>query len=198
LPPDTASLTVGVDVTRPSLMEAQAEATSQATAIIEAAKATGIADEDIQTVNFSVWVMRNYDDSGNQAGIQGYQVSNQVSLTIRDIDAISELLEAVVAAGANNIYGITFFIDDTTEAAKEARKLAMADARDKAAQLAEAEGLSLGRVLAISEGVATPMPFLYGGMEARASGQGAGGAPIEIGSSQVTVDVQVTYALVEP
>jgi uncharacterized protein YggE len=179
------------------LAEAQEEATTQATAIIEAAKDSGIADEDIQTTNYSVYVMRDYSDTGTPTDITGYQISNQVNVTVRDIDTLSDLLAAVVGAGANNIYGITFFVDDPTAAASEARKLAVDDAKAKATELAEATGMTLGRVIAISEGVFGPPPIAFDMAAARGAGQAGGGPPIETGTSEITVDVQVTYELLE-
>ena len=123
--PDTASVVAGIDILRPTLAEAQAEATTQMTAIIYAVKAAGIEERDIKTVNYSVNIVRDYDQNGNPAEIQGYQVSNQVAVVIRDTDALGEILDAVVAEGANNIYGISFYVEDTEAAASQARRQAV-------------------------------------------------------------------------
>lgn len=192
--PDTAQVTIGVDVTLPTLADAQTESDAQATAIIDAVKAGGVADEDVQTSNYYVSVIRNYDDNGNLGDIQGYQITNQVNVTIRDIADISDILGAAIDAGANNIYGITFYVDDTTAAASDARVLAVEDGRRKAEELAVASGLTLGRLVALSEGVQNPgLPPIYqragGGMAMDA------GAPIEAGSSEIAVDVQLVFEL---
>jgi len=195
-PPDTASVTVGVDVTEATLDAAQAEATRQATAIIDAARSQDIAEDDIQTVNFSVTILREYDNEGNPGEIQGYQVSNQVNVIMRDIDAVGDVLDAVVAAGANNIYGISFYIEDTTAAASQARIAAVDDARTKADELAAAAGMSVGRVLSISESYAPgPMPQVF---ESAAGDMAAGraAAPIQPGTTEVYVDVQMSFELV--
>jgi uncharacterized protein YggE len=193
--PDTAQVNIGVDVTLPSLDEAQAESDAQANAIIEAVKASGVADEDVQTSNYSVYVVRNYDEMGNLGEITGYQITNQVNVTIRDVEMVGEILNAAIDAGANNIYGITFYVDDTTAAASEARILAVEDARQKADELAAASGLSLGRLVAISEGTSLPpLPPIY----QRAGGAGMemdAAAPIEVGSTEVAVDVQMVFEL---
>jgi uncharacterized protein YggE len=192
--PDTAQVTIGVDVTLPTLEEAQAESSAQASAIIDAITATGVDAADVQTSNYSVYVVRNYDQNGNPSEITGYQISNQVNVTIRDVNAVSQVLSAAIDAGANNIWGISFFVDDQTAAASEARVLAVQDARAKAEELAAASGLSVGRVLAIAEGTVSPqLPMQY----ARASDQMAmgAGAPIEVGTNQVSVDVQITFEL---
>jgi uncharacterized protein YggE len=195
--PDTAQVTIGVDVTLPTLEEAQAESTAQATAIIEALRESGIAGEDIQTANYSVYVVRNYDPNGNPSEITGYQISNQVMVTIRDVATVGEILTTVINAGANNIYGVTFFVDDQTVPAGEARVLAVEDARRKAEELAAASGMAIGRVLAITEGTQPPpYPPLFqrggGGMAADAAP-----APIEAGTNEVVVDVQITFELVD-
>ena len=195
--PDTAQITIGVSVTLPSLDEAQSQSATQAQAIIDAIMASGVAEEDIQTSNFNVWVVRNYDPQGNPSEITGYQISNQVNVTVRDIDAIGEVLTTAIDAGANDIWGITFYVDDQTAAQSEARTLAVEDARRKAEELAVATGLSVGRVVAIAEGTgATLPPPLYaqragGGMAA----DQAQAAPIQPGLNEVMVDVQVIFEL---
>jgi uncharacterized protein YggE len=194
--PDTAQITIGVDVTLPTLEEAQAESERQSNAIIESIKANDVADEDVQTSNYSVFVVRNYDQNGTPSEIIGYQITNQVNVTIRDVNAVGVILTAAIEAGANNIWGISFFVDDQTAAASEARVLAVEDARRKAEELAAATGMSLGRVLAISEGTQAPQfPVMYGGAGQRAADINSA-APIEAGTNEVVVDVQIVFELV--
>lgn len=195
--PDTARITIGVDVTLPTLEEAQTESTAQANAIIGAIRENGVAEEDVQTSNFSVFVVRNYDQNGAPSEIIGYQITNQVNVTVRDIGTVGDILADVIGAGANNIWGISFFVDDETVPASEARVLAVEDARRKAEELAAASGMALGRVLAINEGTQVmPYPVPYGRADAQMAG-GAGAPPIEPGTNEVVVDVQVTYELVD-
>ena len=196
IPPDTASVVVGVDVIRPTLAAAQTEATEQATAIIEAVKAAGIAEDDIQTANYSVNIIRDYDEEGNPAEIQGFQVTNQVNVTHRDVDAVGGILDDVVAAGANNIYGISFYVEDPTAAASQARVQAVKDARTKADELAAAAGMKVGRVVSISESFAPPpAPEVFAGA-ADAVAESRAAVPVQVGTIEVTVDVQITYELV--
>jgi uncharacterized protein YggE len=192
LTPDIATVTIGVQVTKPTLPEAQSEATAQMTAVLEAIKAAGIDEKDIQTAYYSVNVLQNYDNTGTPTDVIGYQVSNQVNVIVRDIDKVGQLLEDVVAAGANSIYGITFGVSDPSDAQSQARAAAVADAKKRAEELAQAAGLSLGRVLSISEGVSQPIPYYDSGQFAG----GKAGAPVQFGTTEVTVDVQVTYELV--
>jgi uncharacterized protein YggE len=195
VPPDTASVNIGVDVIKPTLDEAQEQATAQATAVIEALKAQGIADEDIQTDYFSVNIMRDYSENADPTLITGFEIVNQLRVTVRDTDTIGELLDAAVNAGAYSIYGVTFYVDDQTAAASEARVEAVADARLKAEELAAAAGMTLGPVVAISEGVAPVISPVYG--MARGGGGMAMDAavPVEAGSTTVAVDVSMTFEL---
>jgi uncharacterized protein len=194
VPPDTASVSIGVDVIKPTLGEAQEQATTQATAIIEALQAAGIAEEDIQTDYFSVNILRDYSENADPTLITGFEIINQLRVTVRDTDQLGELLDAAVNAGANSIYGVTFYVDDQTEAASEARVEAVEAARTKAEELAAAAGMTLGPVVAISEGTTPLVSPVYdmgrgGGMAAEAA------VPVEPGSTTVAVDVIMTFEL---
>jgi hypothetical protein len=192
--PDTASVVIGVNVIEATLSAAQEKATSQMTAVIDALKAAGIDEKDIQTVNYSVSVIQDFDQNGNPAQIKGFQVSNQVNVTVRDLDKLGSILDTVVAKGANAIYGISFYVNDPTPAASQARTLAVQDAKKKADELAAAAGMKVGRVLSISETSSpTPAPVAMGRAEAA---DAAAPVPIQTGSTTVSVDVQVTYELV--
>ena len=191
--PDTASVIVGVNIIEKTLSEAQAKATTQMTAVIDALKAAGIDEKDIQTVNYSVNILQNYDSNGNPATIEGFQVSNQVNVTVRDLAQLGTILDTVVGQGANAIYGISFFVNDPSAAASQARTLAVQDAKRKADELAAAAGMTVGRIISISETYSPqPMPVDF----ARAEAQDAAAAvPIQAGTTAITVDVQVTYEL---
>jgi uncharacterized protein YggE len=187
--PDVASLSVGVSITKPELAAAQIEAATVMTRVLAAIRAAGVLDADIQTSYYNVYAITKYDETGNPDGVSGYQVSNQVQVTVRDLDAVNTLLEDVVTAGANMIYGVTFGVADPTAAKSQARTEAVADAKTRAEELATAAGLKLGQIVSMSEGVVGGQAY-YGGQGA------AGGGPIESGSLEVTVDVEVTYELV--
>jgi uncharacterized protein len=192
--PDTASVIVGVNIIETTLRSAQDKATTQMTAVIDALKAAGIDEKDIQTVNYSVNILQNYDQNGNPATIEGFQVSNQVNVTVRDLAQLGTILDTVVGQGANAIYGISFFVDDPSAAASRARELAVQDAKRKAEELAAAAGMEVGRILSISESYSPqPMPYAFERSEAADS---ASAVPIQAGSTAIQVDVQVTYELV--
>src|SRR4051812_34470342 len=194
-PPDTASVSIGVDVIKPTLGEAQEQATTQATAVIGALKDAGIAAEDIQTDYFSVNILRDYSENGDPTQITGFEIMNQLAVTVHDTDQLGELLDAAVNAGANSINGGTFYVDDQTAASSDARVQAVEDARTKAEELAAATGMSLGPVVAISEGTSPLVSPVYD--MARGGGMGAGQAavPVQPGSTTVAVDVTMTFEL---
>jgi uncharacterized protein YggE len=194
VPPDTASVNIGVDIIKPTLDEAQSQATEQANAVITALKDAGIDPADIQTSYYSVNILRDYSENADPTQITGFEVTNQLQVTVRDTDKLGEILDSAVQAGANSIYGVNFLVSDQTAAASQARVKAVDDARAKAEELAAATGLSLGPVVAISEGAPPVIGPMYG--------RGGGGAamaqaavPVQPGSTTVAVDVTMTYEL---
>lgn len=192
--PDTASIFIGVDVTKPTLAEAQAQATAQATAVIATLKAAGIADEDIQTTSYNVYVLNDTSRHADPNTITGYEITNQLQVTVRDTALLGQLLDQAVKAGANDVSGISFYVDDQTAAASEARRLAVEDARTKAEELAAAAGLTLGPVISMTEGTQSPVLPMYP-MPDVAMAKADAAVPVEAGSSTVTVDVSIAFQL---
>jgi uncharacterized protein YggE len=192
--PDQATVVVGVDTFAPTVAEATAQNQATLDSVMAAMEAAGIAAEDIQTTNYSLYAEQIYGDNGPE-GIAGYRVSNQVNIKIRDISVVGDVLAAVTEAGANAIYGINFTVADPAALEAEARAKAMDDARKRAESLAELGGVSLGDIVVISEVVGTPvMPLGMGGgglaMEQAVSAPG-----ISPGQLSYQVQVQVTYAI---
>jgi hypothetical protein len=206
VPPDTASVSIGIDVIQPTLPEAQAQATAQATAVIEALKAAGIADEDIQTAFFNVTILRDYgadaavsttseSENAGPTQITGFEILHQLQVTVRDTDMLGELLDEAVAAGANSINGVTFYVDDQTAAASDARRLAVEDARTKAEELAATAGLTLGPVISIAEGTFSPVPPPMPAGAGADMAMAEAAVPVQPGSSTVAIDVSMTFEL---
>lgn len=192
--PDQATVIVGVDTFAPTVAEATAQNQATLDDVMAALEAAGIAAEDIQTTNYSLYAEQIYGDRGPE-GIAGYRVSNQVNVKIRDIALVGDVLAAVTEAGANAIYGVNFSVADPAALEAEARAAAMEDARKRAESLAELGGVSLGDIQIISEVVGTPvMPLGMGGggfaMEQAASAPG-----ISPGQLSYQVQVQVTYGI---
>lgn len=190
--PDTATVSIGVDAVKPSLAAAQAESTQKMTAILNTLKAAGIADKDIQTTNYSVNVLQDNSDGATPGTIKGFEVSNTVNVTVRDLDKVGSLLDSVVAQGANNIYGISFYVNDPSKAASQARTQAVQDAQQKAGEYAAVLGMTVGRVISVSETSSpTPAPQAM----AAAAPSAARNVPVEAGSLQISVNVDIVYEL---
>jgi uncharacterized protein len=195
--PDIAQINIGVETLAESVSEAVAENAAKMEALLAALEAEGVAEKDIQTTNFSVYFER-YPESprvleeGAAAEAKPqYRVSNMVNVTVRDLDTVGEVLDAVLEAGANNIWGVNFSLDDPQEARAEARTKAMADARVRAEALAELSEVDLGPVMAISEVVGgSTFPTVVAVAE-RAAVAGAG--PISPGEVEISYQVQVAY-----
>ena len=190
--PDQATVVVGVETFAATVAEASSQNQTTLDNVMAALTAAGIAAEDVQTTNYSLYAEQIYGEKGPE-GIAGYRVSNQVNVKIRDIALVGDVLAAVTEAGANAIYGVNFSVADPAALEAEARALAMQDAAGRAASLAELGNVSLGEITVISEVVGTPiMP--YGG--GYAMEQAASAAPsISPGQLSYQVQVQVTYGI---
>ena len=153
--PDIAVVTIGVTSRAAEASAALAANSAELTKAIAAIRAAGIADKDIATSGFSIDpVYRQTDNSPSDQPPQivGYQVVNQVRVTVRDIAKSGGLLDAVVTAGANQVSGIAFDLSDRKSPADDAIRAAIADAKAKAELMAEAAGLRLVRILSLNAG----------------------------------------------
>ncbi|KPL18443.1 MAG: hypothetical protein AMJ93_13795 [Anaerolineae bacterium SM23_84] len=192
--PDVANVTIGVETSDESVQKAVDDNAAKMTDIIAALKDLGIAGKDIQTSNFSVWAEREPQrlEVEGAEGPVTYRVNNQVSVKVRDLGLLGDVLDQVVAAGANNIYGIGFSVDDPSDLQAEARANAVEDARARAESLAELNGVQVGDVLSISEVITGAGPVYE---RAAAAVPYGAGAPIEPGELEVQMSVQITYAM---
>lgn len=192
--PDIAVASIGVEITAPNLSDATSQNTTKMNAVLDKIKSLGVADKDIQTVNYSVTPIQaqNRPDSNTPPAITGYRVSNQVRVTIRKIDDLGKVLDQAIAAGANRVYGVSFSVDDPSTFQQQARAAAIKDAQDKAGQLAKNAGLQLGPVLSISEGSSGPRPMLAA---ADAYNMAEAAVPIQTGELQIAVTVQMRFGI---
>ncbi len=148
--PDVAYTTVGVVTQKKKMQDAQSANRELMNAVVAALKAAGLTDDDIRTVNYSVYPV--YDYSGDTSRIASFEVNNTIELTIKDIDKVGEVLDAAAAAGANTSYSVSFDILDKDPAYKQALTAAMESARSKADTLAAAGGFAIKGVMNVSEG----------------------------------------------
>lgn len=190
--PDMAQVQFGYSAVDTSIGTALEASNGAVERIKQAMLQIGIAEADIQTTNFSVWPEEQYDPMTDQpSGERKYRVENTIQVIIREISKVAEVIETGLDNGANNVYGLTFSIDDTSEIAKQARSAAVADTRQRAEQLASEIGAALGEVRIMTE-IST-----YGAypvMRTAAETAVGGGAPsISEGQLVLTIEVNVTY-----
>jgi uncharacterized protein YggE len=114
---------------------------------------------------------------------------------VRDVNKLGDVLDKVVAAGANNVYGVSFSVDDTSKLEADARAKAVADAKARADSLARLTGVTLGDVVSVSEVIGGPGPVYEAARMSAAAGLGGGGAPIQPGELEVNMSIQVTFAI---
>ncbi len=198
--PDVVQAQIGVEVFAPTVKEATTKNREQMTAVLAALRKAGIADKDVQTSNYSIFFEREpvMPMSGSAETAPGepqgrYRVSNMVQVTIRDLDLVASVLDAAIEAGANNIWGVSFSLEDSSAAESEARAKAMANARSKAAELAKLAGLELGEVASVSEVIGGPGPVLGVAAMERAAMGGAG--PISPGELDFQTQLQVVFTV---
>jgi len=189
--PDTAEMSFGVTTMSANAKSALDEAAKSAEQIAAALKKQGIADEDIQTQDVSVYPQTVGQD-GKQV-ITGYQASLRVRVKVRDIAKLGEVISAANAAGANDISGPAFTIDDPAPARAKAIDEAVADARKSAEAMATAAGKSVGEVLSMTS---SDVGLVPGPMYSTSDMAGAArDVPIEPGQLDITASVVVVFEL---
>jgi uncharacterized protein YggE len=192
--PDMAVINVGVMTQGQTARAALSENTKAMEKVFASLKATGIADKDIQTSNFSVNPRYQYDPNNVQPPrVIGYDVSNSVTVSVRKIDSLGQVLDTVVSEGSNQINGIMFAIADDEKLQDEARKLAVADAERKAKLYAETTRITLGQIMSLSEGNFQPPQPVFYGKAVRA--ESASDVPIAQGEQTVAIDVNIAWEI---
>ena len=182
--PDQAEFTLGVETSGATARVALDVNAQRMSRVLAALQEAGVAKEDVQTQDVSVSKM--YVDEGDDR----YSAHNSVSVTIRELSKAGVILDAASNAGANDIYGPSLSRSDEDEQQAKALRAAVDDARAKARVLAEAAGVQLGPVTAITENGNPPEPYYTAALAKRSAD-----APIEPGRQQVQATVRVTFAI---
>lgn len=203
--PDIANIEIGVEVRDADISTAFAQANATIDNVIAALVDAGVAPDDIRTVNLSLFQERfntPMEMAPNSSGMaqpeaqpSTFVVNNMVRVVVRDINNVAPVIDAAVNAGATNIFGLSFGIDDQDALISEARTEAFADARARADELAALAGVQVGEVVTIVEGFGGGSPFDVVNMAATMEMGRGGGASIEPGQLSVQVQVQVTYRI---
>lgn len=192
VPPDIAVISAGVQAQGATVKIAQDQLNKNINAVSAAVKATGVDSKDIQTSGYNINAM--YDYNARTPRITGYQASSNLTLKVRAIDKANAVIDAATAAGANQIGGISFDVDDKTKVQNEARQKAVADAKSKAENAAHIAGFKLGRIINYSEDFGNgprPIPMM-----AKAGSTGTEvPTQVEPGSNEITVTVTLSYQI---
>ena len=192
--PDQAILQIGVQADGKTAAEALRAMSTRMSATIARLKSSGVADKDIQTSGLSLNPRYNYETRPQNPQIIGYTASNMLTVKLRELSKAGALIDAAVSDGANTLGGLSFGFADTSPLEKAARADAVADAREKAETLAKAAGVTLGPILQIQDGYASPAPQpMYEGRAMAA--QSAKDVPIAPGESTLSASVTLIYEI---
>ncbi|OCK60304.1 SIMPL domain-containing protein [Bradyrhizobium sp. LMTR 3] len=187
--PDQAQIDGGVTSEAKTAREASDANNAAMGKVLLALKGAGIEEKDYQTSRLSL----QPQSAPNRAGpspIVGYRASNRVTVKIRDVAKVANVIDVLVGAGANDIGGIHFSVTQASKYLDEAREKAVADARRKAEIYAKTAGVTLGEPISITEEGA-PTPLFRGKMAAPM----AASAPVAQGEETLSVTVLVSWAI---
>lgn len=190
--PDIVRLQAGLTTEAATARKALSENNRIMRDLLDELEGAGIAEDDVQTSNFNVSPRYTRPERGGTARISGYQVSNQVTVTVRKIESAGDILDALVQLGTNQMSGMSFEVSNADELKDKARTRAMKAARRRAELLADAAGADIGEVIAISEDAPThnPRPVAM-----RRAAMAESSVPVAAGSQELVARVTVTWAL---
>ena len=188
--PDIARVGVGVTITKSTVKAAREAAAKSMTAIIAAVRALGVDEKDIKTTGLNLYPQYN---NGTPQKVVGYTISEQIQITVRDLDKTGDVVDAAMASGATDTSGIWFDVADPAKTMDEARAAAVEAARASAQAMATAAGVNLGSVASISESQAS-FPYPYA-QRAAGAADAATPTPVQPGTQDVQATVTVVFEI---
>lgn len=193
--PDMATVNFGVVTEAPTAQEAMAQNAARMAQVMAALRRAGIEARLVQTSGLNLSAQYDYVEN-NPPRLRGYQASNRVTVVVEDLDRTGQVVDAVVAAGVNQIDGVSFGLKDPTSAENEARRLAVRALQQKAALYADALGVPLGGIRNLTEGGGyAPPPPMPVAMYARGAGMAADSTSVSPGQLTIRIDVTGVYDL---
>ena len=193
--PDMATIGAGVTSQAPTAVEALRMNSAEMEKVIARIKALGIAEKDIQTTGINLNARYDYDREGQRQIFRGYQVSNRVSVKLRKIEDTGKVLDALVAAGATDLSGPSFSIEDDAAARDAARKRAIERAAERANAYAAMLGYDGAKVLSVREAINNSGPMPEAALM-RSDAIKVSAAPVQPGMVSTGISLSVTYELV--
>jgi uncharacterized protein YggE len=193
---DIANIEIGLNTdTKKTAAEATVDSTNKMNAITAALTKLGVADKDMQTSNYTLSPVYNYTNAKGQE-LVGYQVTQTLTLKIRDLTKIGDIITNTTAQGANQVGNISFTIDDEFALKNQARELAISKAKENATLIATQSGMKLGEVKSVIENTDQPItPIMYTNakLDMTAGGAQAVTPNIQTGQNEIKVDVTLVY-----
>lgn len=190
--PDIGQVDLSVISDAATVAAAQKDNTEKMNKITKAMKDLGIKEEDLKTASYNI--SPRYQYLAGKSTIIGYEVTQTLEVKIRDLDKVGEILGQAAALGANQVGSLIFTFDNPEKLKEEARQKAIANAKEKAEDLAKILGIRLGKIASFSEMVAPePIPMYYA---EKGYGVGGGAAPeIQTGQNEIQVNVSLQYEI---
>ncbi len=192
--PDQALISMAVLKTDPNLNKALESNNYTTEKVLAALINAGISKDDIKTSNFSVYPEYDYSETG-QNKIRSYQVRNEISVLVRDLNKVGSILDTAISSGANTLNYVNFQKADTSEAENQALVQAVKRAREKAVILSKAAGMNLGRLVSITEGYGQPVVYANRVYAEDIKGLGGAAVPINPGELQINASVTIIYEM---
>ena len=193
---DIANIQVGLKTgTKKTAAEATVDSTNKMNNIIAEIKKLGVEDKDIKTSDYSLNPVYNYTNAKGQE-LVGYEVTQTLTLKIRDLNKIGDVIAKTTEQGANQIGNINFTIDDEFALKNQARSLAIDKAKEKAQLIAKQSGMKLGEVKSVVENsnpIISPMMYSNAKLDMSANGQVVASPSIQAGQNEIKVDVSLVY-----
>lgn len=190
--PDVAQIDIGIEVSAKTVANSRQRAARAMSALMAVLDDEGIENTDIRTRSFNIYPRYSYPE-GKPAVITSFVVSNQVTVTVREMDNVSSVIDRATEAGGDMVRmnGISFIVDEQEEFLNEAREQAITNARQKAKVLADAAGIELGSVRTINETTIVGSEPRFGIAEAAFDTRAK--TPISPGEQELSVNVSVVY-----
>lgn len=194
---DIANIQIGVKTgAKKTAAEATVDSTNKMNDIVAVIKSLGVEDKDIKTSDYNLSPVYNYTNAKGQE-LAGYEVTQNLTLKIRDLSKIGDVIAKTTEKGANQVGNISFTIDDEYDLKNQARELAIEKAKEKALLIAEQSGMKLGEVKSVyenSDPIVSPMMYSNAKMDLSASAGGGIVSPtIQSGQNEIKVEVTLTY-----
>jgi uncharacterized protein YggE len=196
--PDIAKVDFGIQENGPSLKSVQDSVSKKSKTLTDSLKKLGIADVDIKTTSY--YLSPQYDYTNPSPRINGYQVSINYEVTVKNFDILNDVFSVATANGANIAGGVNFDLSDSLKKQKtqEARDMAVSEAKDEANGLAKSAGITLGKIINVSENQAQSIRPIAFAADKAVTGIGGGTAPatpptVQPGTTDVNVSVTLSY-----